>query len=115
MIEKIILDFLNQRLSNQNIKAYMEMPEGEDPVACVIVEKTGSSVENTLPFATLAIQSYGSSLYNAAQLNETIKSIMEEAVSLNDISKCKLNSDYQFNDVTRKRYRYQAVFDIWHY
>lgn len=115
MIEKTILDYLNRRLSDQNIKAYMELPSGEDPVTCVVIEKTGSSVENTLASATLAIQSYGASLYAAATLNESVKTFMEEAVSLDEISKCKLNTDYVFNDIERKRYRYQAVFDIWHY
>lgn len=114
MIEKTILDFLNRKLSN-NVKALAELPEGEDPVSCVVIQKTGSTTNNTLHSATLAIQSYGSSLVNAATLNEEVKTIMEEAVSLNDISECRLNSDYQFNDVGRKRYRYQAVFDIWHY
>ncbi|MCR5584560.1 MAG: hypothetical protein K6F63_03885 [Lachnospiraceae bacterium] len=115
MIEKIILDYLNTKLSQTQIKAYMELPEGEDPVTCVVIEKTGSSENNYLRSATLAIQSYGTSLYEAASLNEMVKTFMEEAVSLSDVSKCKLNTDYVFNDVTRKRYRYQAVFEINHY
>ena len=40
---------------------------------------------------------------------------MEEAVSLDDISKVSLNSDYNFTDPDTKRYRYQAIFNIWYY
>ena len=114
MIEKIILDHLNRNLSN-NVKAVMELPEGEDPIPCVVIVKTGSGKINMLSNATLAIQSYGNSLYNAAMLNEEVKTIMEEAVCLDEISKVKLNTDYEYNDVTRKRYRSQAVYEIYHY
>lgn len=114
MIEQTILDYLNENLSN-GVKAFMELPEGEDPIPCVVVSKTGSGVTNRLPNATLAIQSYGTSLYNAATLNEEVKEIMEDAVSLDEISKVSLNTDYAYNDIVKKRYRYQAVFQIWHY
>lgn len=114
MIEKIILDHLNRNLSN-NVKAVMELPEGEDPIPIVVIVKTGSGKTNMLSNATLAIQSYGNSLYNAAMLNEEVKTIMEEAVCLDEISKVKLNTDYEYNDITRKRYRYQAVYEIYHY
>ncbi len=114
MIEMTILDYLNRNLSN-NVKAYMELPEGEDPVTCVVIEKTGSAEYNRLKSAVFAIKSYGESLYEAALLNEEVKTIMEEAVTLNDISKCRLNTDYVYNDTARKRYRYQAVFEIYHY
>ena len=36
-------------------------------------------------------------------------------ITLNSISKIKLNSDYNFTDTETKEYRYQAVFDINHY
>lgn len=29
-----------------------------------------------------------------------------------DISKAKLNSDYNYTDTTTKSYRYQAVYDL---
>lgn len=111
MIELTILNHLNDNLSG-GVKAYMELPEGEDPIPCVVIEKTGSGVKNRLKDATLAIQSYGTSLYGAASLNEEVKTIMEEALSLDGIGRVKLNSDYNYSDTDKKRYRYQAVFDI---
>lgn len=111
MIEKTILDYLNNKLSET---CYMEEPDGEDTF--VLLEKTGSSLSNYVYSATFAIQSYATSLYEAAKLNEKVKAAMLTiADELNTISKCSLNSDYDFTDTTKKRYRYQAVFDLIHY
>ena len=111
MIELTILNHLNDNLSG-GVKAFMELPEGEDPIPCVVIEKTGSGITNKLLSATLTIQSYGTSLYNAASLNEEVKTIMEDALSLDGIGRVKLNSDYNYTDTSKKRYRYQAVYDI---
>ena len=62
--------------------------------------------------ATLAIQSYGGTMYQAAVLNETVKQYMDAAVALPQVSSVKLNSDYNYTDTEAKRYRYQAVFDV---
>ena len=64
---------------------------------------------------TLAIQSFSTSLFGAASLNEQVKETMEQIIELDDICKCELNSDYNYSDTNKKRYRYQAVFDIVHY
>ncbi|MDD3185912.1 MAG: hypothetical protein PHT76_11505 [Anaerostipes sp.] len=108
MIEKIILDFLNLKL---DVKVYLEIPNNPDE-KYVIIEKTGSGESNHVKSATIAIQSYADSLYRAASLNEELKSTMEKAVELEQISKCKINSDYNYTDTSSKKYRYQAVYDI---
>lgn len=111
MIEKTILDYLNNKLSEP---CYMEEPDEEDTF--VLLEKTGSSLSNYVYSATFAIQSYATSLYEAAELNEKVKAAMLTiADELNTVSKCNLNGDYNYTDTTKKRYRYQAVFDITHY
>ena len=111
MIEQTILDYLNDTLTEP---CYMEEPEGIDTF--VLLEKTGSSLSNYVYSATFAIQSYATSLYEAAELNEKVKAAMLTiAGELNTVSKCSLNSDYNYTDTTKKRYRYQAVFDITHY
>lgn len=110
MIEKIILKYL---LDN-GIKAYMEVPENpEDGI--VVINKTGSGVINCIKSAVFAIQSYGNSLIEAAELNETIKALMENIVVLDEICACSLNTDYNYTDTRTKKYRYQAVFNITHY
>ena len=60
----------------------------------------------------LALQSYGATLYQAAELNEQVKAAMEDIVELDLISRAELNTDYNFTDTQTKRYRYQAVYDL---
>ena len=109
MIEKIVLDYLLTELS---VPVVMEKPKTV-PEEYVLIEKTGSGVENLINRATLAIQSVSSlSLYRAATLNETVKEAMDSIITLPAVSKSKLNSDYNFTNTETKEYRYQAVYDL---
>ena len=111
MIEKIILDHLKTKLS---VPVYLEKPETA-PAEYVLFEKTGSGENSKLPNSTFAFKSHSTSLYKAAELNEKLKTAVESLIILNDVSKVKLNSDYNFTDTVTKKYRYQAVYDIYHY
>lgn len=111
MIEKIVKNYLQSSL---DVPARLE--EEKNPgKEYILVEKTGSGEENHIKRATLAVQSYSMSLYGAAALNERVKEAMEKIMELDDISRCELNSDYNYSDTGRKKYRYQAVFDIVYY
>lgn len=115
MIEKTILDYLNS-LTGSSAKAVMEIPEGGVTPPMWVIQKTGGgTIEGHVDTPTLVIQSYGATLYEAAALNETLKTAMEGALALPEIARVELNSDYNFTDTTKKLYRYQAVFDIIHY
>ena len=109
MIEKTVLDFLQEKLGAIPVRLEKE----EDlPAKYVIIEKTGSGEENHIFSATFAIQSYAGSLYEAAALNSLIIGYMESLPDERDVFACDLNSDYNFTDITTREYRYQAVFDI---
>ena len=108
MIEKIVLDYLNNALS---VPAYMEKPEIV-PERYVLIERTGGSIENYINKATITLQSYAESLHQAAELNEEVKKAMLEITVLPSVGSSELNTDYNFTDTTKKRYRYQAVFDL---
>lgn len=112
-IEKRIVFCLSSNLSSVPVSA--ELPKNPD-IPCVIVEKTAGGYETTIEEATVALQSYGTSLQEAMELNEQVKWIMlDELIKENDITKVTLNTDYNFTDTTAERYRYQAVFDIKYY
>lgn len=111
MIETIVLDYLSNALS---VPVDMEIP-AEMPESFCYVEKTGSTCENRICTAMIAVQSYAKTLYEAACLNEQVKAAMEEMAELAEICHVSLNSDYKFTDTQRKRHRYQAVFNITHY
>ena len=111
MIEETVLDYLSEK-----IPVMVRMEEELDmPAEYILVEKTGGRENNHIRRATIAVQSYAGSLYRAMQINERVKEAMNDIVVLDEISRCTLNSDYDYTDTTRKKYRYQAVFDIVHY
>lgn len=62
--------------------------------------------------ATFALQSYADSMYEAALLNREVINKMRKMITLDEIFKVKLNSDYNFTDPNTKKYRYQCIFDI---
>lgn len=112
MIEKILRDYLNGCLS---VPVYVQKPEKLTEESYVVIEKTGSSTANHIEAATIAIQSYGGSLYTAALLNREVKAVMRRAIALRELSGVRLNTDYNFTDTATKQYRYQAVFVIYWY
>ena len=108
MIEEILLNYLSGCLS---VPVYTE--ESDDmPERYVLIDKTGGGGNAYMKEATVAIQSYAESLCEAATLNEQVKEKMYMIIELDNISKCSLNSDYEYTDTSRKKYRYQAVFDF---
>lgn len=111
MIELVILDHLNNVL---DVPAYLEKPSNT-PSEYVLFEKTGGGRSETMPSATFAFQSYSTSLFKAATLNEVVKKAVDKLILLDEIRGLTLNSDYNFTDTTTKQYRYQAVYDIKHY
>ena len=108
MIEKIILDYLNDKAP---VPAYMEKPNTE-PTQYILIEKTGSERSNYIDSATIAIQTYADSLFAAATLNEEVKTIMYDITELDEVFSVRLVRDYNFTDTTKKKYRYQAIFDL---
>lgn len=104
-------NLLNYLSANLTVPVYMEEPETKAD-GYVIIEKTGSSLENHINNATFAVQSYGKSLQDAIDLNESVKSVMADFPNHENVFSCKLNSDYAYTDTETKRYRYQAVFVI---
>lgn len=112
MIEEILKEFLKEKLK---LDVFLEYPKNYKKDDYILIEKTSSSNENRLLSATFAIQSYGNSMYKAALNNEKVKEAMLFLANDKRIGSIKLNTDYNFTDLEMKRYRYQAVFDIYYY
>ena len=108
MIEVIIRNYLKEKLS---IPVCLEKPMSQFK-EYVLIEKVGSGNENHIHTATIAVQSISTTLYKAAALNEKIKKEMEAMPYETEVSKAKLNNDYNYTDTTVKEYRYQAVYDL---
>lgn len=110
MIENTICDYLSTKLDCQVLPEKPERPFGR----MVFVERTGGN-GRFLRQTTIAIQSYETSMYKAAELNEEVIKYMNQIVELDEITRVDLNQNYNFTDTNTKEYRYQAVFDIYHY
>lgn len=111
MIEIVIKQYLDGHLPVPSFFEHQSRP----PDSYILIERTGGRQKNQLKSSVVAFQSYAPSLYEAAELNERLKSVVEGMTVLPEVSGVHLNSDYNFTDTETKRYRYQAVFDINHY
>lgn len=108
MIEKIVLDYLKEVLE---VPVHTDMPEHQEK-RFVLIEKTGGSKENFINFATITLQSYAESRYRAAELNGQVKTAMDNIIVLDSIGASRLNADYNYPDTTKKKPRYQAVYEL---
>lgn len=108
MIELILKKYLDEQL---DVPSFFERPI-KPPQKYILIEKTGGSKSNQVNGATVAFQSYAPSLFDAASLNEELKTALENSIYHTELSKAKLNSDYNFTDPETKEYRYQALFDF---
>lgn len=116
MIEKAILDYLNQHLTD--VIAYTQEPGSKNPTGSsfVVIEKTGSQLTNHLYTSVFAVQSYAPTILGAAELDETVRELMMNITDeVADISGIRLIGDSNFTDTSKRQPRYQAVFDVIHY
>ena len=108
IIEEILISYLSGKM---DVPVYAERPE-RPPKTYIIIEKTGGGMSRRIESATVAIQSYGSTLLEAARLNQNMKNAMDQIIERDDVSSARLNTDYSFTDTSTKQYRYQAVYDV---
>ncbi len=113
MVENLIIEYLNNH-EDIAFHVYGDTPRSpRDGDFCYyLVQKTGSTNRNHIHTAQVAIQSYGTSKAQASTMNENMVGVMFGIVANPSVSACRLNSDYDFTDTAKRRYRYQAVFDI---
>ena len=109
MIETVLLDYLETEL--ESVPVYMMRPRNP-PSTWVLLDKTGSGTSTHIRTATFAVQSYGPSLYDAADLNETVKELIENMPATEDVSRAEITTDYNSTNPTTKEYRYTAVAQI---
>lgn len=116
MIEQIVLDYLTEHIDVPVFMELPEMPSSEFPTLperFILLEKVGGGQTDHIDSGSIAVQSYSlNSLYEAANLDEEMRTAMYGIVELDDISGVRLASNYNHTDTRTKRYRYQSVFDF---
>ena len=110
-IEEFIILYLSGKLT---VPVSGDVPSPM-PASFVTVEKTGGGDSDHIANATIAVQSWAASRAAAAQLCAEVQAAMGGIIAEHEISRCALNTSYNFTDTSRKIYRYQAIFDLVHY
>ena len=110
MIETQLVNYLAETLG-----IFVGMEPQTELTNYVIVDKTGSSRSNRIITTSVAIQSYGASLYDALLLSKQVEAAMQGFLQQPNVARVELETDYNFTDTTTKQYRWQAVYQITHY
>lgn len=108
-IEAYIINYLNTEIPTTPASGDAPL---EKPAQFITVEKTGERINNYIPKATIAVQSWAQTRADAMTLNETVKGKMLGMIKEKEIMRCKLNSEYNFPLEAAKHPRYQAVYEV---
>ena len=110
-IEAYIIGYLSEALS---VPVSGSVPHPM-PDEFVTVEKTSGSHTDRIKGATVVVESWSTSRAAADALNELVKEAMEGMAAEDEISRCALETDYNYPDLATNKPRYQAVFDVVHF
>ena len=108
-IEIFLKDFFNEKL---DAPVYLEKPNGlMQPF--VVIDVTGvREIYKGVYYCTAALQSYSHSKYEAEELNRAVMDAAEHLRDMMEVGGASLDTYTPFNDIVRKIYRYQAVYNI---
>lgn len=110
LIEATVISHLSRELNTDDV--YAERP-ADPPDEFWLVEKAAAGETNHIQNAMIAVQSVSrGSLLRAAEMSKAAEKAMRTLIKETDVSRCRLNSAYNFTDTETREYRYQAVFDI---
>ncbi len=111
MIEKQVTAYLNERLS---VPAYMGEEPKKKPASYVVLQMIDNGRSNQIDAATFNIKSYAATLQGAAELNATIKGLMYDIISEDNISASRCGGGGQSINTGTKAYSYECVFNLFY-
>lgn len=112
MIETTIKGHLASRL---DVPVFMEVPDNPPESYVVVIRSGGGGREDFLHNPMILCRSYASSLAEAAKLNDRVVAAMDTLTECDEVSGCYLTGSYNFTDKATKQYRYQSVYNVYHY
>ena len=108
-IEEFFVDYLND--AQLGAAAHGSVPHPL-PDSFITVEKSGESVTNYVPTATLLVQSWSTSRAAAATLCVDVIAAMLASPGRPEISSCALTASYNNTDLATHKPRYAARFEV---
>lgn len=114
MIETQVFDYVS---TVSGVPCFMEIP-ANPPAEFIVIERIGGAA-NELGFntATFAVQTYGETLYKAANLaHDIVPELLQLRYEVDNVSFIDVSAGpYNFTDTDNKRYRYQTVYELSYY
>ena len=108
LIEKTIRDYLIEKIPNVPIE--VEVPKNTSKFVVFRVIDRGKV--NLINAVTVEFFSYGSSKVEAAELDDLVRTAMEEIVELDSIFSSKIGGGNDDYDEELKKDRYRAYFNL---
>lgn len=108
LIEKTIRDYLLGKI--QNIPIEVEEPTNENTyIVFRVIERGKLDLINSV---TVEFFCYGKSKFEAASLDEELRTAMENIVELGSIFSSKIGGGNDSFDTELKKYRYRSYFNL---
>lgn len=112
MIEVALREYLAENLNK--IGVYMEQPK-TPPKEYILLRLADSGRINHIDAATFFVTVISDSLYSAAQLKDTVKDLLFDAISLDYISHASLGGESATLDSSNRVYQYNITFNFYYY
>lgn len=110
LIEKTIRDYLLEKIKNVPIEVVE--PTGETKyITFKIIDRNKADLINSV---TVEFYSYGKSKFEAASLDEELRTAMENIVELDSIFSSKLGGGNDDYNVDLKRFCYRSYFNLFY-
>lgn len=117
MIETIVYNYLTSKMPD--IAIGFEIPATHSD-SFIVIQKVASGIDNHINAATLEFHCYAPSKYEAASLDEELKTAMlgndttYGIASLNTISSCKYGGGNDAPNTNIKAYRYRSYYNLFY-
>lgn len=110
MIEETVKNYLETVI--EDIPVYLETPK-DMPEKFIVFQTIDRGKENHINEVTLEFRCFANSKYDAAVLDEALRSAMEAFHEGTDIS-CHLGGGNDDQDSVLKKYRYRSYFNLYY-
>lgn len=107
-IEADVIAFLKSQFA---VPVSASVPK-DRPARFITVERTGGALDTFRDLPIFAIQSWGMSVADAADLADDVRLLLPELLSLPHVANVRVGSTYNYPDPDSSQARYQTVCDL---
>lgn len=112
MIEKTVKAYLDTVFGEDSIPVYLETPK-DIPEKYIVFQLVDRGKENQINEATIEFRSYADSKYEAAILDERLRTALETWNEKSDIT-VKIGGGNDDQDSILKKYRYRCYYNLYY-